>query len=100
QGRHAGSGSAQSPQNGPDYRARRRKRDRCGETHETQVRIAGGRPGGTGRAFLDIRKRVVQFPTGKINRVRMIAIPTTSGTGSEVTRWECGQRVGRAGWSG
>jgi acetaldehyde dehydrogenase/alcohol dehydrogenase len=35
--------------------------------------------------FLDIRKRVVQFPTGKINRVRMIAIPTTSGTGSEVT---------------
>ena len=35
--------------------------------------------------FLDIRKRVVQFPAGKTNRVRMIAIPTTSGTGSEVT---------------
>jgi acetaldehyde dehydrogenase/alcohol dehydrogenase len=35
--------------------------------------------------FLDIRKRVVQFPTVKINRARMIAIPTTSGTGSEVT---------------
>jgi acetaldehyde dehydrogenase/alcohol dehydrogenase len=35
--------------------------------------------------FLDIRKRVVQFPTVKINQVRMIAIPTTSGTGSEVT---------------
>jgi acetaldehyde dehydrogenase/alcohol dehydrogenase len=35
--------------------------------------------------FLDIRKRVVQYPTEKINRVRMIAIPTTSGTGSEVT---------------
>jgi acetaldehyde dehydrogenase/alcohol dehydrogenase len=35
--------------------------------------------------FLDIRKRVVQFPTGKTNQVRMIAIPTTSGTGSEVT---------------
>jgi acetaldehyde dehydrogenase/alcohol dehydrogenase len=35
--------------------------------------------------FLDLRKRVVQYPTGKINRARLIAIPTTSGTGSEVT---------------
>jgi acetaldehyde dehydrogenase/alcohol dehydrogenase len=35
--------------------------------------------------FLDLRKRVVQYPTGKINRVRLIAISTTSGTGSEVT---------------
>jgi acetaldehyde dehydrogenase/alcohol dehydrogenase len=35
--------------------------------------------------FLDIRKRVVQYPTEKNNRVRMIAISTTSGTGSEVT---------------
>ena len=35
--------------------------------------------------FLDIRKRVVQYPTEKINRVRLIAISTTSGTGSEVT---------------
>jgi acetaldehyde dehydrogenase/alcohol dehydrogenase len=35
--------------------------------------------------FLDIRKRVVQFPAGKVSRARMIAIPTTSGTGSEVT---------------
>jgi acetaldehyde dehydrogenase/alcohol dehydrogenase len=35
--------------------------------------------------FLDIRKRVIQFPTVKVNQVRMIAIPTTSGTGSEVT---------------
>jgi acetaldehyde dehydrogenase/alcohol dehydrogenase len=35
--------------------------------------------------FLDLRKRVVQYPTEKINRARMIAIPTTSGTGSEVT---------------
>jgi len=34
--------------------------------------------------FLDIRKRVVQFPVGK-NRARLIAISTTSGTGSEVT---------------
>jgi acetaldehyde dehydrogenase/alcohol dehydrogenase len=35
--------------------------------------------------FLDLRKRVVQYPTEKINRARLIAIPTTSGTGSEVT---------------
>src|SRR5208283_3818268 len=35
--------------------------------------------------FLDIRKRVVQFPTEKKNHLRLIAISTTSGTGSEVT---------------
>lgn len=35
--------------------------------------------------FLDIRKRVVQYPTEKTNRARLIAIATTSGTGSEVT---------------
>src|SRR5271157_1454059 len=38
-----------------------------------------------GAAFLDIRKRVAEYPTEKANRVRLIAIPTTSGTGSEVT---------------
>jgi acetaldehyde dehydrogenase/alcohol dehydrogenase len=35
--------------------------------------------------FLDLRKRVVQYPTEKVNRARLVAIPTTSGTGSEVT---------------
>src|SRR4051794_33266254 len=35
--------------------------------------------------FLDIRKRVVQYPTEPVHQVRLIAIPTTSGTGSEVT---------------
>ena len=35
--------------------------------------------------FLDIRKRVVRFPEGKVNHARLIAISTTSGTGSEVT---------------
>jgi acetaldehyde dehydrogenase/alcohol dehydrogenase len=34
--------------------------------------------------FLDIRKRVVRFPARK-NGLRLIAVPTTSGTGSEVT---------------
>ncbi len=38
-----------------------------------------------GAPFLDLRKRVVQFPTEKKNHARLIAIPTTSGTGSEVT---------------
>ena len=35
--------------------------------------------------FLDLRKRVVQYPTDKVNCARLIAISTTSGTGSEVT---------------
>src|SRR5208282_5555041 len=35
--------------------------------------------------FLDLRKRVIQYPIEKVNRVRLIAISTTSGTGSEVT---------------
>jgi acetaldehyde dehydrogenase / alcohol dehydrogenase len=35
--------------------------------------------------FLDVRKRVVPFPTAKTTQARLIAIPTTSGTGSEVT---------------
>ena len=35
--------------------------------------------------FLDIRKRVVRFPTAKSNHTRLIAVSTTSGTGSEVT---------------
>ncbi|MFZ0772097.1 MAG: bifunctional acetaldehyde-CoA/alcohol dehydrogenase [Candidatus Sulfotelmatobacter sp.] len=35
--------------------------------------------------FLDLRKRVIQYPTEKTNRARLIAISTTSGTGSEVT---------------
>ncbi|MGI9102691.1 MAG: bifunctional acetaldehyde-CoA/alcohol dehydrogenase [Terriglobales bacterium] len=38
-----------------------------------------------GAPFLDIRKRVVQYPTEKVNRSRLIAISTTSGTGSEIT---------------
>lgn len=35
--------------------------------------------------FLDLRKRVIEYPTEKIVRARLIAISTTSGTGSEVT---------------
>lgn len=35
--------------------------------------------------FLDLRKRVVEYPTEKLARARLIAISTTSGTGSEVT---------------
>jgi acetaldehyde dehydrogenase/alcohol dehydrogenase len=35
--------------------------------------------------FLDLRKRVVQYPTEKVTHARLIAISTTSGTGSEVT---------------
>jgi len=35
--------------------------------------------------FMDIRKRVVEYPTEKVHRARLVAIPTTSGTGSEVT---------------
>ena len=50
QGRHAGSGGAQLLQGGPDHRAGRRVGDRRGEDHEAEVRIAGGRPGRTGRA--------------------------------------------------
>ena len=35
--------------------------------------------------FLDLRKRVVQYPPAKNGPVRLIAVATTSGTGSEVT---------------
>jgi acetaldehyde dehydrogenase/alcohol dehydrogenase len=35
--------------------------------------------------FLDIRKRVVRFPTAQTGGIRLVAAPTTSGTGSEVT---------------
>ena len=35
--------------------------------------------------FLDFRKRVVQYPAEKVQRARLVAISTTSGTGSEVT---------------
>jgi acetaldehyde dehydrogenase/alcohol dehydrogenase len=35
--------------------------------------------------FLDPRKRVTEYPTPPPNRPRLIAVPTTSGTGSEVT---------------
>ncbi len=35
--------------------------------------------------FMDIRKRVVEYPTTQVNRARLVAISTTSGTGSEVT---------------
>jgi acetaldehyde dehydrogenase/alcohol dehydrogenase len=37
------------------------------------------------KPFLDLRKRVVEFPAKNANRARLIAISTTSGTGSEVT---------------
>lgn len=38
-----------------------------------------------GAPFLDIRKRVVRYPTDKVRQARLIAVPTTSGTGSEIT---------------
>ncbi len=53
--------------------------------------------------FLDLRKRVVQYPTEKVGRARLVAISTTSGTGSEVTPFavltdkERGRKVTLAG---
>ena len=38
-----------------------------------------------GAPFLDIRKRVIEYPADRMARARLVAIPTTSGTGSEVT---------------
>jgi len=55
--------------------------------------------------FLDLRKRVVQYPTEKVNHARLIAISTTSGTGSEVTPFavltdkESGRKVTLADYS-
>ena len=39
---------------------------------------------GLAMRFMDIRKRVYELPTGARNST-MVCIPTTSGTGSEVT---------------
>ncbi len=35
--------------------------------------------------FLDFRKRVARFPAERLRQVRLVAVSTTSGTGSEVT---------------
>jgi acetaldehyde dehydrogenase/alcohol dehydrogenase len=35
--------------------------------------------------FLDLRKRVIEYPTERVHPTRLVAISTTSGTGSEVT---------------
>jgi acetaldehyde dehydrogenase/alcohol dehydrogenase len=35
--------------------------------------------------FLDLRKRVIEYPTQRVHPTRLVAISTTSGTGSEVT---------------
>ena len=55
--------------------------------------------------FLDLRKRVARYPTEKANQARLIAISTTSGTGSEVTPFavltdkESGRKVTLADYS-
>ncbi len=55
--------------------------------------------------FLDLRKRVVQYPTEKVTQARLIAVSTTSGTGSEVTPFAvlldkaCGRKVTLADYS-
>ena len=35
--------------------------------------------------FLDARKRVAHYPEGVAHRIRLAALPTTAGTGSEVS---------------
>ncbi len=55
--------------------------------------------------FLDLRKRVAEWPKEKANQARLIAISTTSGTGSEVTPFavlldkESGRKVTLADYS-
>ena len=65
QDHHAGRGGAELLQGRPDHRAGRRLGHRRGQDHEAEVRVAGGRPGRTGRAVPRHPQARGAIPDGK-----------------------------------
>ncbi len=85
QDHRAGSGGAELLQSRPNRRAGRRSVIDAAKLMKLKYESPEADLEELATPFLDFRKRVVQYPTEKMNQSRIIAIPTTSGTGSEVT---------------
>ena len=80
----AASPCSTGPRPGPDRRRRRRLGARRGQGDAALPRAPRAEPDELTLPFLDPRKRVADYPQDP-HTVRLVAIPTTAGTGSEVS---------------